>query len=126
MLTAKDLSSRRFMPHAASARQMNGHRQQHHNLSSTSSEDNLTPQLPLPDSMQHIWIITGPAGSGKTTVAKALAKELSLPYIEGDDVGVPSCAAFCPVLPIPVIIISFFYPAGFFLFGALCNKEGRN
>ncbi|EEP80514.1 conserved hypothetical protein [Uncinocarpus reesii 1704] len=36
-------------------------------------------------SMQHIWIITGPAGCGKTTVAKGLARELDLPYIEGDD-----------------------------------------
>jgi predicted AAA+ superfamily ATPase len=35
---------------------------------------------------EHIWIITGPAGCGKTTVAQHLATELSLPYIEGDDV----------------------------------------
>ncbi|MCJ1365515.1 hypothetical protein MMC16_004638 [Acarospora aff. strigata] len=34
---------------------------------------------------RHIWIITGPAGCGKTTVAQYLAKELSIPYIEGDD-----------------------------------------
>lgn len=34
---------------------------------------------------KHMWIITGPAGSGKTTVAKYLATELSLPYVEGDD-----------------------------------------
>lgn len=36
--------------------------------------------------MEHIWLVTGPAGCGKTTVAKYLAKELSLPYVEGDDV----------------------------------------
>lgn len=36
--------------------------------------------------IEHIWIITGPAGCGKTTVAQHLAKELSLPYVEGDDV----------------------------------------
>lgn len=35
---------------------------------------------------RHMWIITGPAGCGKSTVAQYLAKELSLPYIEGDDV----------------------------------------
>lgn len=35
----------------------------------------------------HMWIITGPAGCGKSTIAQYLAKELSLPYIEGDDVG---------------------------------------
>jgi gluconokinase len=33
----------------------------------------------------HIWIIAGPAGCGKITVAKYLAQELSLPYIEGDN-----------------------------------------
>lgn len=36
---------------------------------------------------RHMWIITGPAGCGKSTVAQYLAKELSLPYIEGDDVS---------------------------------------
>lgn len=36
---------------------------------------------------QHIWIVTGPAGCGKTTVAKGLSGELSLPYVEGDDVS---------------------------------------
>ncbi|WEW60703.1 gluconokinase [Emydomyces testavorans] len=39
----------------------------------------------LQTSMQHIWIVTGPAGCGKTTVAKGLAGEFDLPYIEGDD-----------------------------------------
>lgn len=35
---------------------------------------------------RHMWIITGPAGCGKSSVAQFLAKELSLPYLEGDDV----------------------------------------
>lgn len=35
---------------------------------------------------RHMWIITGPAGCGKSTIAQYLAKELSIPYIEGDDV----------------------------------------
>ncbi len=46
------------------------------------------------DHIEHIWIITGPAGCGKTTVAQHLASELSLPYVEGDDVRlcmVPLC-----------------------------------
>lgn len=37
--------------------------------------------------LQHIWIITGPAGCGKTTVAKSLSKKLQVEYIEGDDVS---------------------------------------
>ena len=37
---------------------------------------------------RHMWIVTGPAGCGKTTVAQFLALELGLPYIEGDDVSI--------------------------------------
>ncbi|EED24258.1 thermoresistant gluconokinase family protein [Talaromyces stipitatus ATCC 10500] len=37
------------------------------------------------ESLQHIWIVTGPAGSGKTTVAKNLQAEMGLPFLEGDD-----------------------------------------
>ncbi|KAK3934785.1 putative gluconokinase [Diplogelasinospora grovesii] len=33
----------------------------------------------------HIWLVTGPAGCGKSTVAKYLANTLHLPYIEGDE-----------------------------------------
>lgn len=33
---------------------------------------------------QHIWLVTGPAGCGKTTVAEYLAQSLGVPYIEGD------------------------------------------
>ena len=40
-----------------------------------------------PHNHRHMWIITGPAGCGKSTVAQYLANELSLPYIEGDDVS---------------------------------------
>jgi gluconokinase len=35
---------------------------------------------------KHIWIVTGPAGCGKSTVAKHIADELQAPYIEGDEV----------------------------------------
>jgi gluconokinase len=40
------------------------------------------------EQLQHIWIVTGPAGSGKTTVAKGLEAELGLPFLEGDDVRI--------------------------------------
>ena len=36
---------------------------------------------------RHIWIVTGPAGCGKTTVAASLAGQLGVQYIEGDDVS---------------------------------------
>lgn len=35
---------------------------------------------------QHIWLVTGPAGCGKSTVAEYLANVLDMPYIEGDSV----------------------------------------
>lgn len=38
---------------------------------------------------KRLWVITGPAGCGKTTVAEHLAEQLQLPYIEGDNVGHP-------------------------------------
>lgn len=40
-----------------------------------------------PDTQHHhIWLITGPAGCGKSTVAQFIAKTMNLPYIEGDEV----------------------------------------
>ncbi|KAJ5631271.1 gluconokinase [Penicillium longicatenatum] len=34
---------------------------------------------------QHIWVVTGPAGCGKSTVGQAIRQELNLPFLEGDD-----------------------------------------
>ncbi|KAJ8099709.1 P-loop containing nucleoside triphosphate hydrolase protein [Lipomyces tetrasporus] len=31
-----------------------------------------------------VWVVAGPAGCGKTTVAEFLSKELDAPYVEGD------------------------------------------
>jgi len=50
----------------------------------------LHQQKPSEPAKRHIFIITGPAGCGKSSVAKSLAQALDLPYIEGDDVGSPS------------------------------------
>ncbi|KAI1859478.1 hypothetical protein JX265_010481 [Neoarthrinium moseri] len=33
----------------------------------------------------HIWLVTGPAGCGKTTVAQHISQALNLPYLEGDE-----------------------------------------
>ena len=35
----------------------------------------------------HIWLVTGPAGCGKSTVAEYIADALEMPYIEGDSVS---------------------------------------
>ncbi|KAF2722613.1 carbohydrate kinase [Polychaeton citri CBS 116435] len=37
-----------------------------------------------PSRPKHMWIVTGPAGCGKTSVASHLAESLKLPYLEGD------------------------------------------
>lgn len=71
--------------------------------SSTSSADHLPIKTSPPDTMQealngtrqpdkhhHIWLITGPAGCGKSTVAQFVARALNLPFIEGDEVRWPS------------------------------------
>ncbi|KAK4131893.1 carbohydrate kinase [Trichocladium antarcticum] len=39
----------------------------------------------FPAEQHHIWLVTGPAGCGKSTVAKHLSDCLNLPYIEGDE-----------------------------------------
>lgn len=38
----------------------------------------------------HILIVTGPAGCGKSTVAKFLSERYGFVYIEGDDVSGPN------------------------------------
>jgi hypothetical protein len=40
-----------------------------------------------PEQNQHIWIITGPAGCGKTSVAEHLHRTFGMPYLEGDVVS---------------------------------------
>jgi len=72
------LRARRYTPRSAPA-----------NISIT-----LNGMAAQPEQIEHIWIITGPAGCGKTTVAQHLAKELSMPYVEGDDVS----TYYCPCL----------------------------
>ncbi|PFH56105.1 hypothetical protein XA68_17057 [Ophiocordyceps unilateralis] len=42
-----------------------------------------------PSRNHHIWLVTGPAGCGKTTVAEYLAEALGMPYVEGDAYHTP-------------------------------------
>ncbi|RVX73193.1 hypothetical protein B0A52_02320 [Exophiala mesophila] len=54
----------------------------------TASNPSTLPSIKMQadsDQVEHIWIVTGPAGCGKTTVASFLAEQLDVPYIEGDD-----------------------------------------
>ncbi|KAI6247582.1 putative gluconokinase [Erysiphe necator] len=37
------------------------------------------------DEPKHIWLLTGPAGCGKSTLGKYLANVLGVPFIEGDE-----------------------------------------
>jgi len=42
--------------------------------------------LNQPDTKHHhIWLVTGPAGCGKSTVAQFIARTMNLPFIEGDE-----------------------------------------
>ncbi len=45
-----------------------------------------------------IFFITGATACGKTTVAKYLAREMGLQYIEGDDVSKPIAKSAIQVL----------------------------
>ncbi|KAL4977539.1 P-loop containing nucleoside triphosphate hydrolase protein [Aspergillus desertorum] len=61
-----------------------------HNHTSTnqipcSSEQEASSMPMASQSSQHIWVVTGPAGSGKSTVGRYLQQELGVPFLEGDD-----------------------------------------
>ncbi|OJJ97811.1 hypothetical protein ASPACDRAFT_62088 [Aspergillus aculeatus ATCC 16872] len=49
--------------------------------------DQTQPQPPAQprQQIQHIWVVTGPAGCGKSTVGRGLQEELGVPFLEGDD-----------------------------------------
>ncbi|KAK5168336.1 uncharacterized protein LTR77_006905 [Saxophila tyrrhenica] len=45
---------------------------------------------PAATAHKHIWVITGPAGCGKTSVAEYLHQTFSFPYLEGDTFHTPA------------------------------------
>ncbi|RAL00992.1 gluconokinase [Aspergillus ibericus CBS 121593] len=45
--------------------------------------------VPQPEQVQHIWVVTGPAGCGKSTVGKSIQQALGVPFLEGDDFHPP-------------------------------------
>lgn len=54
-----------------------------HTEAATSTTTTYTPST----THKHIWVVTGPAGSGKTSVAQHLHDTLGFPYLEGDTVS---------------------------------------
>lgn len=63
----------------------------------TSSITSIPASIPTRTGRKHVWIITGPAGCGKTSVANYLHTSCSLPYLEGDDVS-PSSTQSHPMI----------------------------
>ncbi|KAK5718329.1 hypothetical protein LTR17_015683 [Elasticomyces elasticus] len=62
-----------------------------HQPSSSAQKPNGTPHQSSYSQPQqkHMWVITGPAGCGKTSVAEYLHQQLQIPYLEGDTFHTP-------------------------------------
>ncbi|KAK3686983.1 hypothetical protein LTR37_019285 [Vermiconidia calcicola] len=59
-------------------------------MQTTTTQLNGAAADPAPTTAhQHIWVITGPAGCGKTSVAEHMHQTFSLPYLEGDTFHTP-------------------------------------
>lgn len=52
-----------------------------------------------PSTVQHIWVVTGPAGCGKSTVGQGIRKELGISFLEGDDVRPSFAQPYTPKPP---------------------------
>lgn len=52
----------------------------------TTMTNGASPSGQPPTEHHHIWLVTGPAGCGKSTVAQFIAKAMNLPFLEGDEV----------------------------------------
>jgi gluconokinase len=51
----------------------------------SSDMDQTVQHSGLATGHRHIWLVTGPAGCGKSTVAAYLASSMNMPYLEGDE-----------------------------------------
>jgi gluconokinase len=63
------------------------HNHNHTTTNQVSSSSEQQASFMPSQSLQHIWVVTGPAGSGKSTVGRYLQQELGVPFLEGDDVS---------------------------------------
>jgi gluconokinase len=61
------------------------HNHNHTTTNQVSSSSEQQASFMPSQSLQHIWVVTGPAGSGKSTVGRYLQQELGVPFLEGDD-----------------------------------------
>ncbi|KAL4989102.1 P-loop containing nucleoside triphosphate hydrolase protein [Aspergillus falconensis] len=92
MLSASERNPTVMDPSRAKVSALDLNHNQNHNQNHTSpsqipssSEQQASSMSMPPQSLQHIWVVTGPAGSGKSTVGRYLQQELGVPFLEGDD-----------------------------------------
>ena len=77
--------------HTKLASKLRQHKLKSNKMASSTATTHVPPsnasaQVPT-SKHKHIWVITGPAGCGKTSVAEYLHSTFSLPYLEGDTVS---------------------------------------
>ncbi|KAL6239031.1 hypothetical protein BDW75DRAFT_165536 [Aspergillus navahoensis] len=90
MLSASERNPAVMDPSRTKTSALDLNHNRNHNQTSTnqipsSSEQQSSSMSIPPQSPQHIWVVTGPAGSGKSTVGRYLQQELGVPFLEGDD-----------------------------------------
>lgn len=56
-------------------------------MHSASTNGTISPQDNSAKKAHHIFLVTGPAGAGKSTVGEYVADKLGYPFLEGDNVS---------------------------------------
>ncbi|RDW94150.1 gluconokinase [Aspergillus mulundensis] len=91
MLSASERNPTPVMdPSRTKVSALNHNHTHHHTVPSASAQQQLANSSMPPQFIQHIWVVTGPAGSGKSTVGRYLEQELGVPFLEGDDFHPPA------------------------------------